>query len=167
MRHLLTSILLISLLALGGCKGPAGPQGPAGPPGPSGSGGGPPFVWVCTPANFHSGSSTNADLFIFNGSAATANVSVNFLNKDGTNLAGLVVPGAVPAINYPGQAGAATVPLLSANTLIVNYKTAQGNPATGGNILASVRVTSDQPIAVGSNIEFSGFHLAPCSFVPR
>lgn len=147
---------------------PIGCQGPAGPPGPPGaSAGGPPYVWVCTPANYNSGSSTNADLFIFNGSATTANVAVHFLNKDGSNLAGVTIPGASPAATYPGQTGASTVSVSSANTLIVNYKTAQGNPASGGNVLATVRVVSDQPIAVGSNIEFSGFHPVPCSLLPR
>jgi hypothetical protein len=147
-----------------GCQGP---PGPAGPPGPSGSGGGPPYVWVCTPANYFSGSNTPADLFVFNGSATTANVAVHLLNKDGVNLAGAAVPGANPAATYPGQTGASTVPVLSAHTLIVSYLTAQGNPASGGNIPASVRVVSDQPIAVGSNIQFSGFHPVPCSLLPK
>ena len=167
MRKLSTSMLLISLSFVFGCKGPAGPPGAAGPPGSSGSGGGPPYVWVCTPANFNSGSSTNADVFIFNGSATSANVAVNLLNKSGTNLAGVAVPGAAPGTVYPGQSGATTVPVASANTLIVNYKTAEGSPASGGNILATIRVTSDQPIAVGYNIDFSGFHLSPCSFAAR
>lgn len=155
--------------------GPAGPQGPAGPPGPAGTdtSGGPPFVWACTPANYFSGSNTNASLFIFNGSGSTANVAVNFLNKDGLNLAGATVPGATPPSpgdpvpTYPGQSGATTVPLAASNTMIVSWVTAQGNPASGGNIPATVRVTSDQPVAVGSNIEFSGFHPVTCGFVHR
>ena len=159
--------------SIAGPAGPAGPQGPAGPPGPAGtdSSSGPPFVWVCTPANYFSGSNTNASVFIFNGSASSANVAVNILNKDGVNLAGVTVPGATPqnpgdpVPTYPGQTGASTVPLASANTLIVNWLTAQGNPASGGNIAATVRITSDQPIAVGSNIEFSGFHPVPCSLI--
>jgi hypothetical protein len=156
-----------------GADGPAGPQGLAGPQGPAGvSASGPPYVWVCTPANYNSGSSTNADIFVFNGSTATANVAVHILNKDGVNLSGATVPGASPinpgdpAPTYPGQTGSSTVPLLSANTLIVNFQTAPGNPASGGNIPASIRVTSDQPIAVGSNIQFSGFHPVPCSLLP-
>ena len=35
------------------------------------------------------------------------------------------------------------------------------------NASASVRVTSDQPVAVGSDFEFSGYHTLPCSYVPR
>ncbi|MDX6403308.1 MAG: hypothetical protein QOH70_763 [Blastocatellia bacterium] len=34
-----------------------GPQGPQGAPGPSGSGGGPPYIWVCTPAQYGNGGS--------------------------------------------------------------------------------------------------------------
>src|SRR5881394_1722780 len=71
-----------------GPAGPIGPTGPAGPPGPAGadgsngtngldgadgtSAGGPPYVWVCTPGNLDYGNTTNAEVSIFNGSAATA-----------------------------------------------------------------------------------------------
>lgn len=150
-----------------------GPQGPPGPPGPAGSGGGAPYVWICTPVNYTNAGSTNGTLHVFNGGTATANVAVNFLNKDGTNLAGAAVPGAVPANpgdpapTYPGQSGASTVTVAPANTLIVNWQTAQGNPAAGGNIPTSIRITSDQPIAAGTNIVFSGFHAVPCSFVHK
>lgn len=170
-----------------GPQGPAGPEGPAGPAGPSGPVGpagpqgepgvdgaaGPPYTWVCTPANYFSGGNPPGSLFVFNGSAVSANVAVHFLNKDGANLAGATVPGAVgpnpgdPAPTFPGQSGAATVPLGASNTLVVNWVTAQGNPAAGGNVPASIRVVSDQPIAVGSNIEFSGFHPVPCSLLPK
>ncbi len=159
---------LALVLLLNACTpGPPGPAGPSGPPGGS-AGGGPPYTWICTPINYANAGSTNGTLHVFNGSSATANVAVNFLNKDGLNLAGAVVPGAVtPGATYPGQSGASTVPVLSANTLIVNWETAQGVPAAGGNIPTSIRVTSDQPIAVGTNIVFSGFHAVPCSFVHR
>jgi hypothetical protein len=164
MKRIVTPMILFSLLAIAGCQGPAGPPGPAGP---SGASGGPPYVWVCTPANYNSGSNTPADILIFNGSATTANVAVHLLNKDGTNLSGVTVPGSAPPVTYPGQTGTTTVPVLSAHTLIVSYQTAQGNPASGGNIPASVRVVSDQPVAVGSNIQFSGFHPVPCSLLPK
>ena len=155
--------------------GPAGPPGPAGADGEDGedAAGGPPYVWVCTPANYFSGGNTNATLFVFNGSASSANVAVHFLNKDGVNLAGVAVPGATPPMvgdpvpTFPGQSGAATVPLAAYNTLVVGWITAQGNPATGGNVPATIRVVSDQPVAVGSNIEFSGFHPVPCSLLPK
>jgi hypothetical protein len=89
---------------------------------------------------------------------------VQILNKDGMNLAGVPVPGAGGA-TYPGQTGAATVPVLAGSTLIVGWQTAQGNPAAGGNVPATVRVTADQPIVVGSNIEFSGFHPTGCGYL--
>lgn len=156
------------LQGLTGQTGATGPQGPEGPPGPAGaSAGGAPFVWVCTPANFNSGGTTAADISIFNGSAASASVSVHFLNNAGTNLSGHPVPGTNPAVTYPGQTGAATVAVAASNTLIVSYQTAAGTPADGGDVLATVRVISDQPIAVGSNVQFSGFHPMPCSLLPR
>ena len=82
-------------------------------------------------------------------------------------------PGASPASpgdpppTYPGQSGATTVPLNASNTLVLYWVAAQGNPATGGNVPATVRVVSDQPVAVGTNIEFSGFHPVPCSLLPK
>lgn len=141
---------------------------------PAGQGGvGAPYVWACTPANYANAGSTNGTLHVFNGGGASANVAVNFLNKDGANLAGQVVPGAVPpnpgdpAPTYPGQSGATTVAVAPANTLVVNWLTAQGNPAAGGAVPATIRVTSDQPVAVGIDIVFSGFHVIPCSYVHR
>jgi hypothetical protein len=147
-----------------------GPQGPQGPPGPSGSGGGPPYVWVCTPAQYPNAGSTAADIYVFNGGSATANVAVNILDRNGTNLAGVTVPGASPAATYPGDAGASTSPLPAAHTRNVSFVL----PTTGApgfnadtNVSASIRVTSDQPIAVGSDLQFSGFHAVPCSLLPK
>src|SRR5262245_6082282 len=55
-----------------GPPGPTGPTGPAGPPGADGadgedgaSAGGPPFVWVCTPANVDIGNNNSAEIDIF------------------------------------------------------------------------------------------------------
>lgn len=121
------------------------------------------------PGNYYSGSSTSGELYVFNGGAASANIAVHYLNKDGVNLAGVVVPGASPinpgdpAPTYPGQSGLATIPLAASNTYVLYWQTAQGNPAAGGDVPATIRVVSDQPVAVGSNMWFSGFHPVPCS----
>src|SRR5258708_13524667 len=99
-----------------------GPQGLPGPPGPSGSGGGPPYVWVCTPGQYgNGGSPTGADVYVFNGGSATANVAVNILDRDGNNLAGVTVPGSSPAATYPGETGANTSPLPAAHTRDVSF----------------------------------------------
>jgi hypothetical protein len=87
-----------------GPPGPAGPTGPAGPPGPSGSGG-PPFVSVCTPGAFYNAGNSTGNIYVFNGSASTASIAVNFLDNAGNNLAGVTVPGASPVATYPGEAG--------------------------------------------------------------
>jgi hypothetical protein len=148
-----------------------GPQGPAGPPGPSGSGGGPPYVWVCTPASYpNAGSNTAADLYVFNGSSATANVAVHILDKNGNNLSSANIPGTSPAATYPGQTGSATVPLSAANTLNVKWQTPiAGGPGFDGvtNVSYSVRVVSDQPVVVSSNFQWSGFKPLPCSLLPK
>src|ERR1041384_6911570 len=97
-----------------GPQGPQGDPGPAGPPGPSS--GGPPFVWVCTPAHlYHNGGTNTSNLYVFNGSASTADVAVNFLDINGTNLVGVTIPGASPEI-YPGETGSNTSPLLTKHT---------------------------------------------------
>jgi hypothetical protein len=84
-------------------------------------------------------------------------------------LAGVTIPGASPA-TYPGEAGATTVPLGAANTRNIPFAT----PTTGGpgfdgttNVAISIRVTSDQPITVGSVLVFSGFIPVPCSLLPK
>jgi hypothetical protein len=151
-----------------GPAGPPGPEGPPGPPGPPGpSAGGPPFTWVCTPAHYPlSGSNTPADLYVFNGGTSTANVSVNILNKDGANLAGETIPGS--ATVYPGQTGVATVPVAPSATMIVSWLTPQtAAPADPTKVSTTVRVVSDQPIAVGTNFQFSGFIPLPCSLLPK
>ena len=45
------------------------------------SSGGPPFVWVCTPANYDFVNNGVAEIDIFNGSGTTANVAAHFLAK--------------------------------------------------------------------------------------
>lgn len=148
-----------------GPQGPAGPQGPQGPAGSSS--GGPPFVWVCTPANYDLASGgNNSEIDIFNGSSTTANVAAHFLAKDGTNLAGSVIPGNSPAV-YPGQTGSTTVTLAPQNTMILPYLTGAGTRATNNSLLATVSVVSDQPIVVGYNIPFGGLQATPCSLLPK
>jgi len=152
-----------------GPTGPTGPVGPAGPPGPSS--GGPPFVWICTPANFPNGGGVaRSDLYVFNGSSMTANIAVNILDRDGNNLTGVTIPGSAPPTTYPGEAGASTVTLAPAHTRDLNWVM----PVTGGpgfdgvtDVAFSVRVTSDQPVVVGSNFQFGGFMPNQCSLLPK
>ena len=148
-----------------GPAGPAGPTGPAGPPGPSS--GGAPFIWICTPATYpQTAGNTRADLYVFNGSSSTANTTVHILDKDGTNLSGANIPGTSPAANYPGETGATTVPVLPDHTRIVTWQTPQSFMGDT-NVSYTVRVISDQPIAVGTNFQFSGFIPLPCTLLPK
>ncbi len=138
-----------------GPAGPPGPPGPAGPPGPSASG--PPFVWICAPAYFpQSGSNTRADLYVHNQSAATANVSVNILDKDGNNLQGHNIPGTSgPVQTYPGEANGVNVPVAVAHTRIVSWLTPTNGGDPGVDVSVTVRVVSDQPVVVASHFQFN------------
>ena len=159
-----------------GPAGPPGPPGPTGPTGPTGAdgedgedgadAGGPPYRWVCTPANVDIGNNSSGEIDVFNGSDTTANVSAHFLAKDGTNLAGANVPGSNPVEIYPGQTGNTTVSVLPSNTWIVPYTIGAGFRKNDNGLLASVVVTSDQPIAVG--FQLTGLpNATPCSFLPK
>jgi hypothetical protein len=161
-----------------GPQGPAGPQGPQGDPGPQGpqgpqgpagsSAGGPPFVWVCTPVIFAGFADfERADLYVFNGSLTTANVSVHILDQSGNNLAGVTVPGSSPPVTYPGQTGSTTVPVSSLNTLDVQWTIPADNPEGGANIAHTATVTSDQPVAVGVDLQDFRFKEHPCSLLPK
>ena len=152
-----------------GPPGPAGPAGPAGPQGPAGeSAGGPPYVVVCSPVHRDNAVTSTANLYVFNAAASTANVAIHFLNKNGVNLAGTpipvsagVIPPGDPTPVWPGQTGATTVPLAGSSTLIQSWYTPQGL-ATDSNVAITIRVTSDQPISVGHNIQFGGFNVMHC-----
>lgn len=151
-----------------GPPGPAGPAGPAGPPGPPGpSSGGPPFIWVCTPANYpNQGPGHPFSVYVFNGSGSVANVAVNILDKNGVNLQGVAIPGNAPGNNYPGNAGATTTPLAAAATRVETWLSPGTAPPTYDpevGVSFSVRVTSDQPIGVGAN--FNHFEQRPNSCV--
>ena len=156
---LLSLVLLLSMVGCSACSTTTG------------GGGGAPYVWICTPASFPNvGSNTGADLYVFNGSGTAANVSVNILDKNGNNLAGHSIPGTTPAATYPGQTGNATVSVAASNTLNVKWQT----PVAGGqgfdgvtDVSFTVRVTSDQPIAVGADFQWNGFHPVPCSLLPK
>jgi hypothetical protein len=149
-----------------GATGPAGPEGPAGP---AGSASGPPYVWACTPAHRPgSGGPSRDDVYVFNGSANTATISVNILDANGVNLTGQPIPGN-PGSFYPGEAGAATVTLAAGHTRDLNWvmPTTGFDPASESNVAFTVRVTSNQPIIVGANFEFGGDIPSQCSLLPK
>jgi hypothetical protein len=149
-----------------GATGPAGPAGPAGPPGSSSAG--PPFVWICTPAHYpNRGGGAQADLYVFNGGATTAAVGVNILDKNGVNLTGVAIPGSPTSGHYPGESGASTVPLAAGATRDLRWElpSTASDPET--NVSFSVRITSDQPIAVGSNFQDFDHVPLPCSLLAK
>jgi hypothetical protein len=148
-----------------GPQGPPGEQGDPGPPGPSS--GGPPFVWVCTPAHLYHGAGTNtSNLYVFNGSASTANVAVNFLDVNGTNLVGVTIPGTASE-PYPGETGTNTTALLSKHTRNLTWTLPQASPEPITNVAFTIQVTSDQPIVVGANLLSGGFLPNECNLLPK
>jgi hypothetical protein len=115
------------------------------------------------------GSNTRADVYVFNGGAAAANVTVEILDKSGNNLAGHTIPGSNPAATYPG--GAYNV--APSNTLDVDFLTPVTGPPQGGfdgvtDVSYSVRVTSStQPVVVSSDFWWNGPAPLPCSPLPK
>ena len=154
-----------------GPAGPAGPTGPVGPTGPAGadgaSAGGPPFVWVCTPGNLDFGNNGQAEVSIFNGGNATATLATHFLAKNGANVSGGNIPTSNPVATYPGETGNNTVTLASKNTLILPFLLGGGTRATDNNLMASVEVTSDQPIVVGMQMANGPLNAVPCNALPK
>jgi len=51
--------------------------------------------------------------------------------------------------------------------LIIPYQTGQGLRVTDNTLLATVVVTSDQPIVVGSTIPFGLPQAVSCSLLPK
>jgi hypothetical protein len=93
------------------------------------------------------------------GTAAT--VSRQLLNKDGANLAGVTNPNGG---NFPGEAGTATATIPAGHTATITWTQIAGDPATlAGNLPATVKVTSDLPLAGTVNITFRNYHPFPCS----
>lgn len=165
-----------------GPQGPQGDPGPQGPPGPKGetgdtgpagsSAGGPPYVWACTPAHLpNAAGSPRDDVYVFNGSGTTANISVNILDRDGNNLATHNIPGSPgPITTYPGEADGVTVTLASGHTRDVTWPmptTSQPDSDGVTNVAFTVRVTSDQPVVVGANFQFNGSIPSQCSLLPK
>jgi hypothetical protein len=137
-----------------GLQGDPGPIGPIGPIGPAGSAAfGPPYVWGCTPLNQpNTAGNVRTDLYVFNSGLSAANVGVNILDVNGNNLAGVVIPG-TGSEKYPGETGTNTVSLAGGATRVLEWSMAQTFPDPTTNVAFSLRVTSDQPIVVGLNVQ--------------
>lgn len=145
-----------------GATGATGPAGPAGPPGPSS--GGAPFVWVCTPARWsQSGGGAPAELYVFNGGTSSADLSVNFLDKNGNSLAGHVIPGSPSPGTYPGEPTGVNVSLAAEHTrdLYWGLPAVAPSPAFDGvtDVAYTIRIVSSQPIVAGIRIDTHPFEM--------
>jgi hypothetical protein len=106
-----------------------------------------------------------SNLYVFNGSGATANVSVHFLDINGTNLVGTTIPGTAEA--YPGESGVATSPVLTNHTRNLTWTMPIASPDPTTNVAYTIQVTSDQPIVVGANLLGGGFMPNECNLLPK
>jgi hypothetical protein len=82
---------------------------------------------------------------------------VNFLDKNGTNLAGHNIPGSPSPGTYPGEGNGVTVPLAADHTrdLYWQMPIAAGSGFDGlTDVSFSIRVVSDQPIVVGVRLDY-------------
>jgi len=65
------------------------------------------------------------------------------------------------------QTGTTTVALAAGNTLILPYQTGAGTRANDNGLMASVSVTSDQPIVLGSMMANGPPNAISCSKLPK
>jgi len=70
-------------------------------------------------------------------------------------------------VQYPGQTGNTTVAVSAKNTLHVEWQVSQASQIDPALVGTSVHVTSDNPIAVGINIAWSGQFPGPCMQLPK
>ena len=124
-----------------------------------------PYIWSCTPVIYFPRSTTPPTVFVFNRGSTPAKVAVNVLNRDGTNLAGMQVPGAAPGTVYPGHMGTSTVTVAPESTLLVVWETPPGNVPQTADVAVAARIVSDQPVVVGSNVELIGNNPITCTAV--
>jgi len=115
---------------------------------------------------YQDGGNNTSNLYVFNGSAAaTADVSVNFLDINGTNLVGVNIPGISPTETYPGETGVSTTPLLPKHTRNLTWTMPHASSDT--DLAYTIQVTSNQPIVVGANLLGSGFMPNQCEELPK
>jgi hypothetical protein len=110
-----------------------------------------PFVYGCGPAARSNASSAESRAVLYNGSAATANITLKLLASDGTNLSGLMVP-----------AGSVfSIPATTTRWISWTYPLAA---PTSPTVPISVRIVSDQSIAAGLFVQ-NGAIIVPCSYL--
>ena len=121
-------------------------------------------MWVCTPVRLsNSGGGGAAELYVFNGGASSADVSVNFLDKNGNNLAGHAIPGSPSPGAYPGEANGVNVSLAADHTRDLYWTpSAVGpNPPYDGvtDVSYTIRIVSNQPIVAGMRFDFHPYEM--------
>jgi len=97
---------------------------------------------------------------------------VNFLDKNGNNLAGHAIPGSPSPGTYPGEANGVNVPLAADHTrdLYWSMPAVAPNPPFDGvtDVSYAIRIVSTQPIVVGVRFDFHPFEMPQvCHELPR
>jgi hypothetical protein len=112
------------------------------------------YIYACVPATGGSGEGTNS-LYMYNTVATTANVTAKVLTRTNVHLSTLINP--------------ATFTVAGGTTKVVYWN----NPSTVGGSWSwddtnaatfptTIRITSDQPLVVGSNNYAGGNNVNPC-----
>jgi hypothetical protein len=116
-----------------------------------------PYTYGCTSLNVLGlGGTEKAMLSIYNGSAATANLTHKVLSGNGTNLSGGLTQNTVAAPL------AATSTLGATKTATFWWDDVHSDPSVSSSTIQnSVRVVSDVPLAVSVHVGPGG-NLAPC-----
>ena len=91
-------------------------------------------------------------------------MTIEFLAKNGANVNGGPIPTSSPTATYPITG---TTTIGAKNTLILPYFIGGGLRKDDNTLLASIMVTSNQPIAVGQQMANGPLNAIPCNALQK
>ncbi len=126
--------------------------------GPFGAAAAAPYVYSCTPGTPIAGG-TQTPLYLYNGQASTATVTIRALTPDGTNItAGVGLPN-------PVTVNPTTTKVLVYTPPPGNMSSFTFNPINSGTVVGSIRLVSDVALGVGVNLSSGGDHPMNCPLI--
>ena len=85
---------------------------------------------------------------------------MNFLDKNGNNLAGHAIPGTPSPGAYPGEANGVNVALAADHTRDLYWTPPAAVPGDGvTDVSYTIRIVSSQPIVAGMRFDFHPFEM--------
>jgi hypothetical protein len=123
--------------------------------GPLGAVAAAPFVYGCTPGSILYGAALTYTSSLYNGSSATANVTMKLLAYNGTNVSALMNP------------SAQTFTITPTNTRWVTWTVPMNlDPSSNAAAPSTVRVVSDQPLALSMVFDYSASKvIVQCTYL--